>query len=130
MSVAYGTNFHHGLALARARHPKQIVLIAYTPPTAHWVGPTPRDAFFLLLLGVLAGVGHWMIIGAFLRAPAALVAPFTYVQMIWATLYGWLVFGQLPDGLSALGMGVIVASGVGLFVLERRHAARLARRAG
>lgn len=46
MSVAYGTNFHHGLALARARHPKRIVLIAYTPPTAHWVGPTPRDAFF------------------------------------------------------------------------------------
>jgi drug/metabolite transporter (DMT)-like permease len=83
---------------------------------------TARDAFFLLLLGLLAGLGHGMLIGAYLRAPASLVAPFTYMQMIWATLYGYVVFGQLPDGLSALGMAVIVASGVGLVIHERRMA--------
>ena len=80
-----------------------------------------RDGFFLVLLGLLAGVGHWMLISAYLRAPASLVAPFTYLQMIWATLYGYVVFGQLPDGLSALGMAVIVASGVGLILHERRR---------
>ena len=80
-----------------------------------------RDGFFLVLLGFLAGIGHWMLISAYLRAPASLVAPFTYLQMIWATFYGWLVFGQLPDGLSALGMAVIVASGVGLILHERRR---------
>ena len=81
---------------------------------------TIRDGVFLIVLGLLAGIGHWMLIGAFLRAPASLIAPFTYVQMLWATLYGFLVFGQLPDGVSALGMAVIVASGLGLVVHERR----------
>ena len=79
------------------------------------------DGFFLVLLGLLAGIGHWMLIGAFLRAPASLVAPFTYVHMIWATAYGYLVFGQLPDALSTVGMAVIVASGVGLVLHEGRR---------
>jgi drug/metabolite transporter (DMT)-like permease len=83
---------------------------------------TPRDGAILVALGLLAGLGHGLLIGAFLRAPASLVAPFTYVQMIWATAYGYIVFGQLPDGLSALGMAVIVASGVALFVHESRRA--------
>ena len=63
---------------------------------------------------------------AFLIAPASLLTPFTYLQMLWATLFGYLVFGQLPDGWSALGMAIIVASGVMLALLERRRA-RLAR---
>jgi drug/metabolite transporter (DMT)-like permease len=83
---------------------------------------TRHDALFLLVLGLSAGLGHWMLIKAFLRAPASLVAPFTYLQLIWATLFGYLVFDQLPDGLSALGMAVIVASGVGLVLHERRIA--------
>ncbi len=81
---------------------------------------TVRDALFLVLLGLLAGVGHWMLIRAFLMAPASMLAPFTYLQMIWATLYGYLIFGQLPDGLSAVGMAVIVAGGVALVLHERR----------
>lgn len=83
--------------------------------------PTMRDALFLVLLGLLAGVGHWMFITAFLRAHATLLAPFTYVQMVWATAYGWLVFDHLPDRLSAIGMAIIVASGLGLVLHERRR---------
>ena len=83
---------------------------------------TLRDAAFMLELGLLAGLGHWMLISAYLKAPASLVAPFTYVQMIWATLYGWAVFGHLPDTLSGVGMAVIVASGVGLVLHERNMA--------
>ena len=83
---------------------------------------TVRDVLALLLLGLLAGVGHWMFISAFLMAPASLLAPFTYVQMVWATIYGYLVFNQLPDRFSALGMAVIVASGVALVIHERRNA--------
>jgi drug/metabolite transporter (DMT)-like permease len=93
------------LALPVAELPKEV--------TAH-------DAVFLLLLGVFAGLGHYLLIGAFLAAPASLVAPFASLQMIWATLYGYVVFGQLPDGFSAIGMAVIVASGVGLVWHERR----------
>jgi drug/metabolite transporter (DMT)-like permease len=82
---------------------------------------TLRDGFFFVLMGLLAGLGHGFLTGAFLRAPATLVAPFTYLQMIWSTAYGWLLFGHLPDALSALGMAVIVASGVALVLHERRR---------
>lgn len=82
---------------------------------------TARSLFLFLLLGLLAGVGHWCLIGAYLNAPASLVAPFTYLHMIWATLYGYFIFAQLPDALSMLGMTVIVASGVALVVHERRQ---------
>lgn len=107
------------------------IALSFALPFAGTPGQvTLRDAAFLLLLGLLAGLGHGFLIGAFLRAPASLVAPFTYLQMIWATLYGYVLFGQLPDGLSALGMTVIVASGVGLVMHERRGAAGLAGTAG
>jgi drug/metabolite transporter (DMT)-like permease len=88
---------------------------------------TMRDALFLVMLGLFAGVGHWLLIKAFLLAPASMIAPFTYLQIIWATIFGYLVFGQLPDGLSALGMAVIVASGVGLVIHERRRGASFRR---
>jgi drug/metabolite transporter (DMT)-like permease len=90
---------------------------ADVPNTVTW-----QDAFFLVVLGLLAGPGHWVFINAFLMAPASLLAPFIYLQMIWATLYGYLVFDQLPDRISALGMTIIVASGVALVLHERRLA--------
>lgn len=87
---------------------------------------TWREGGLLLLLGLFAGLGHWLIITAFLIAPASLLTPFTYVQMIWATLFGYVVFNQLPDGWSAVGMAIIVGSGLMLALQERRRA-RLAR---
>jgi drug/metabolite transporter (DMT)-like permease len=86
--------------------------------------PGPRDTMLFVLLGLLAGLGHWSIIGAYMRAPAAMLSPFTYLQMVWSTGYGYLVFRQMPDGWSALGMAVIVASGLLLAVSERRRALR------
>jgi drug/metabolite transporter (DMT)-like permease len=75
----------------------------------------------LVLLGVLAGIGHWCITHAYLLAPASLLTPFTYLQILWATAFGYLMFGQHPDRLSALGMAVVVASGVVLALWERRR---------
>jgi len=105
------------------------VVLSLGLPVAELPGAvTLHDAFFLVLLGFLAGLGHWMLITAFLMAPASLLAPFTYLHMIWATMYGYLIFGQLPDGVSALGMAVIVASGVALVLHERRRMAVPVRR--
>jgi drug/metabolite transporter (DMT)-like permease len=100
-----------------------IALTALLPTTEMPSQLTARDGFFLVLLGALAGIGHWFLISAFLRAPASLVAPFTYLHMIWATMYGYFVFGQLPDAISMTGMAVIVGSGVGLVLHERRQRA-------
>jgi drug/metabolite transporter (DMT)-like permease len=86
--------------------------------------PTVRDAALFLLLGLFAGLGHWFVISAYLLAPASLLTPFTYLQMVWATAYGFAIFGQLPDRWSALGMTIIVASGLWLALQERRRAPR------
>jgi drug/metabolite transporter (DMT)-like permease len=84
------------------------------------------DAGLLVAMGLFAGLAHWLLITAFMIAPASLLTPFTYLQMVWATLFGYVVFGQLPDRWSALGMGIIVGSGVLLALVERRRA-RMAR---
>ncbi|MFO1396664.1 MAG: EamA family transporter [Burkholderiales bacterium] len=87
---------------------------------------TWREGGLILLLGVLAGTAHWLLTASFLAAPASLLTPFTYVQLLWATFLGWLVFDHLPDAGSTLGMAIIVSSGLFLAVAERRRA-RLAR---
>jgi drug/metabolite transporter (DMT)-like permease len=75
----------------------------------------------LVLLGLLAGVGHWCMTQAYLRASASLLSPFTYLQILWATAFGYLMFDQHPDALSALGMAIVVASGVSLAWWERQR---------
>ncbi|HEX6136503.1 MAG TPA: DMT family transporter [Casimicrobiaceae bacterium] len=75
----------------------------------------------LVVLGFLAGLGHWCMTHAYLQAPASLLTPFTYLQMLWATAYGYVIFDQHPDRWSALGMATVVASGVWLAWWERRR---------
>lgn len=77
----------------------------------HWV--------LFLALGVLATVGHFVLIRAFDYAPATLLAPFVYSQLIWVMLFGWVVFGDFPDGWSLVGMAVIVVSG--LYIANRQR---------
>jgi drug/metabolite transporter (DMT)-like permease len=74
-----------------------------------------------VLLGLFAGMGHWWLTRAYLLAPAALLTPFMYLQILWATALGYLFFGQHPDGLSAVGMAIIVGSGLSLVLWERRR---------
>lgn len=81
----------------------------------------PRDLALFAGLGLFAGAGHWCFIAAFVRAPASLLAPFTYLHLVWATAYGLVVFGQHPDALGIAGMALVVASGVGLALHEHRR---------
>jgi drug/metabolite transporter (DMT)-like permease len=61
-----------------------------------------------------------MFIRAFREAPASTLSPLLYVQLIWATLLGWLVFNQLPDFLAIIGMLIIGASGLSLAIRAHR----------
>jgi len=96
-----------------------VALTVFLPWAATEGMPGPRDGGLFVLLGVLAGVGHALVIRAYVAAPASLLTPFAYLQLLWATGYGYLVFGQLPDRVSVMGMAVIVASGVALAWHER-----------
>lgn len=75
----------------------------------------------LLLVGLLGGLGHVLMIKAFYQAPASSLSPFVYLQMLWATSLGWIIFDQLPDALTFVGMGVVAFSGM-LIVVYRRYA--------
>jgi drug/metabolite transporter (DMT)-like permease len=50
------------------------------------------------------------------------LTPFTYMQLVWAMLLGWVIFGQFPDGFTLAGMGIIAGSGLFLAWHERRRA--------
>ena len=78
-----------------------------------WDGRVPHLWDLLLFLGiaVASAGGHYLITAAHRYAPASILAPIGYVQLIWAGLLGWLVFGHVPAALSVLGMLVIIASG-------------------
>lgn len=87
----------------------------------YWSGPMPDPAEVLLIgsLGIYGGTGHFLLTRAFRLAPASTLSPFLYVQLIFATALGWLVFGQLPDGWALAGMAVIAASGLWIALGER-----------
>ncbi len=78
-------------------------------------------AGLVVVAGLCAGLGHHWLIGAYMRAPASMLTPFTYLQLMWATAYGYVLFGQLPDRVAFFGMAVIVAAGVLLARAERRN---------
>ena len=91
-----------------------------------WRTPDLEGWTLMLATGVLAGAGHYCIINAFKRAPASVLAPFSFTQLIWATALGYLIFGDLPDGATLLGALVIIGSGLYVFYREsvRRSATR------
>jgi drug/metabolite transporter (DMT)-like permease len=84
--------------------------------------PTNREWLILASTGITSTVGHYFVNSAYKHAEASLLTPFSYLQIISATTMGWLVFNQLPDMLTALGIGVICASGMGIAYVEHRRA--------
>jgi drug/metabolite transporter (DMT)-like permease len=87
-----------------------------------WVLPSFRDFGLALAIGVLASFGQYFMVLAYRHAAASVLAPFTYVQMLYAILSGYLVFGALPDVLTLVGGGVVVASGLWSARNERKEA--------
>jgi len=84
-----------------------------------WQTPTPYQLLIMIGTGVLGGVGHFALIKSLTIAPAAAVAPFTYSNLIWATLFGFFIFGDLPDQWTVIGASTIIASG--LYIYHREH---------
>lgn len=88
-----------------------------------WVWPDdPLNMFVLLFIGFLGAVSHILATLAYRFAPASTVAPVTYVQVIYATVIGYLVFNTLPTVWTAVGTAIIIASGVYIWQRERVRA--------
>lgn len=85
-----------------------------------WVWPPLTDAFLMLTTGVLAAAAMPLFIAAYKYAESNFVAPFEYSAMIWAVLYGLLLFGDFPDTYTWLGAAVVVAAGILMLWRDRQ----------
>ena len=81
--------------------------------------PGSYELMLFLGMGVFAVVTHQMIVVALSLIPANVLAPMQYLEIVSATLFGWLIFGDFPDRLTWLGTAIIVASGAYVFYRER-----------
>lgn len=90
----------------------------------YWQDPTPADWGWLILLSCTAATGHLLLIKALEAAPAAVLQPFNYTLLVFATGIGYLVFDNLPDVWTVAGAGIVVASGLYTIYRERLRAAR------
>lgn len=103
MSIALAFGHSYGFAVLTPSWPGQI----------EWL--------FLALLGLVATTGHILVVMAFSRAPVAILAPFQYLEIVSATALGFLIFNDLPDLLTWIGIAIIVSSGLFVFYRESKQ---------
>lgn len=106
----YTTHFYTGLVGAIVMTPMAVFSWDTAALVAHWP--------LFVTIGFFGTFGHLMLIRAFMRASAPVLAPYLYSQIAFATLGGWLIFSHVPDGLAWIGIGVIAISGVGSALLS------------
>ncbi|NOD76218.1 MULTISPECIES: DMT family transporter [unclassified Ruegeria] len=93
------------------------ILVMSLAQPAVYQPPSLLHLAMMALVGVFSVIAQHLIILAYRAAPAGVVAPSQYSQIIWATIFGMVFFGEHPDGWVAVGASIIIASGV--FVVWR-----------
>jgi drug/metabolite transporter (DMT)-like permease len=92
-------------------------------PVIPFVWRPPSDwiiAAMLVITGVLGSTGHYFLIAGHKLAPASVLAPYVYTQLVWVIILGYLVFGQVPNNWTIAGAAIVIASGLYLLNRERR----------
>jgi len=88
------------------------LLLAAVLTVGQWAAPEPRDWGLFVLAGACGGSVHFCVVLAYRRARAATLAPLEYTALLWATLYGYLIWGEVPSAATVLGTIIVVASGI------------------
>jgi drug/metabolite transporter (DMT)-like permease len=94
-------------------------------PVVPFVWATPSDPLVIALMvatGAMGSFGHYLLIAAHRLAPAAVLSPFIYTEIVLVTATGFLVFGDVPNRSTLTGAAIVVASG--LYILHRERAVR------
>ncbi len=135
--VALGAAFAQSFAmvairqLSRTEPPNTIVfyftsfttvMLALALPFV-WVTPTLADLGLLVATGLLGGGAQLLMTRGYSLAPAAVIAPFNYTSLLWAVLFGWLLWSELPSVYVTVGACVVALSG--LYILHRETRKRL-----
>ena len=126
--MAYSLYFLATRSVSRTAHP--LVTLAYTAvfgvvflslaAPAYWVPPRLSDVPFMAGIGITAALGHFLLILAFERAPATVLAPLGYAEIVMATAIGYFVFDDFPDRWTWIGIAMVIASGSYVLVREKR----------
>jgi drug/metabolite transporter (DMT)-like permease len=87
-----------------------------------WVAPSWHDILFGIFIGIASTAGQWIVVLAFRYADASVLAPFSYTQLLWVSILGFLIFGEIPDIWTVIGAAFIVASG--LYTAHRERVRR------
>jgi drug/metabolite transporter (DMT)-like permease len=94
-----------------------------------WVMPQdPLIVALMLLAGFFGGFGHYLFVRAHRLAPVSVLAPFTYTQLLWVIVLGYLVFDQFPSIWTLAGSAIVIASGLYLLNRERKRAVEASER--
>ena len=111
MMVGFSATVTLGFAL--------VVGPAFDIPWTGFIWPTDQQLVWVACMGLAATIGHVFIVWAAGNAPASVLAPFQYLEIITATLLGYLVFNDVPANSTILGSSIIIGSGIYLFNRER-----------
>lgn len=103
-----------------------VSIVLAIPAMLVWRTPTVHELGWLLLTAIIATCGHYAMQRALSYVDLTVLQPFTFLQLVWATLLGLYVFGEVPDAWTWVGGGVIVASAS--YIAHREAVVRRARR--
>ncbi|BAT57691.1 riboflavin transporter [Variibacter gotjawalensis] len=92
-----------------------ILPFVWTPPQSWFI------AMLMVFIGAAGAFGHYLLILAHRLAPAAVLAPFGYTQIVWMIASGFIFFDQLPDRYTLIGASIVIGSGLYLLFAERRR---------
>lgn len=86
-----------------------------------WVTPDWQGFLVFAAAGTLQGVAQYLLIYAFIYGETVVIAPFRYVMLLWATIYGYLLFGTVPRIETFVGAAIVIAAGLYIFHREAKH---------
>jgi drug/metabolite transporter (DMT)-like permease len=94
-----------------------IILTAMLP--LQWQPLSGQTILIGMFIGIASTIGHWLLILAYRHADASLLAPFSYAQLLWASLFGYFLFAVLPDIWTLVG--AVIIAGSGLYTAHRER---------
>jgi drug/metabolite transporter (DMT)-like permease len=127
--IAALLNANYQIVTRMVRNDDQLTSLLFTATTGaivtsclvpwFWTWPTAQGWGLLVGSGLFGGLGHFCLIRALRLAPASVVAPFSYSALIWATLFGFVIWSDWPDFWTWIGAAIIIGSGLYIFHRER-----------
>ena len=85
-----------------------------------WVTPTWADGGLFAIAGAISVMALLSINRSLILAPASVVVPYQYSMIVWAVMFGYLVFGDVPTSATLIGAAIIIAAGLYIFLREQR----------